>query len=51
MSYGDKKVVKCQTKKYEEKEIQLLEAYVCCKQDSLQFVDKRAIVAARMGME
>lgn len=44
-------VAKCQSKIDEEKEIRLLEADVCCKQDCLQHVDRKAIAVARRGME
>ena len=51
MNYGDKKVVKCQTKTDEEKGIQLFAEDVWCQQDCLQRVDKKAIVASIRGME
>ena len=45
------KVAKCQTRIDEEKEIQILAADECCKQDCLQHVDRKAIAVARRGME
>ena len=45
-----KKFAKCQTKIDEEKGIRLLAAYVCCRKDCLQHVDRKAIVGAKRGM-
>ena len=46
-----KKVGNFQTQRDEEKEIQLLAADECCKQDCLQHVDRKSIAAARRGMK
>jgi hypothetical protein len=46
-----KKVAECQTRTDEEKEIRLLAADDCCKQDCLQHVDRKAIAVARRSME
>lgn len=45
-----KKIAKCQMKIYEEKEIWLLVADVCCRKDWHQHVDRKAIAGARRGM-
>ena len=46
-----KKVAECQTRTDEEKEIQILAADDCCKQDCLQHVDRKAIAVTRRSME
>jgi hypothetical protein len=46
-----KKVAECQTRTDEEKEIRLLAADDCCKQDCIQHVDRKAIAVARRSME
>ena len=45
------KVGNFQIQRDEEKEIQLLTADECCKQDCIQHVDRKAIETARRGME
>ena len=45
------KSCKCQTKTVEEKKIRPLAVDVCCKQDCLQHVDRKAIATTRKGME
>ena len=46
-----KKVGNFQIQRDEEKEIRLLAADECCKQDCLQHVDRKAIATARRGMK
>ena len=46
-----KKLENFQIQRDEEKEILLLAADECCKQDCLQHVDRKAIETARRGMK
>ena len=45
------KVGNFQIQRDEEKEIRLLTADECCKQDCLQHVDRKSITSARRGMK